>query len=111
MSKPTWHGPTARPDQGPLGEGGSETYVYAFHLARDGDPEAKAEFIARWELPAAEYAARGGRVAVERAVDQQRRAWARLVRTRHLEGSVIVIKTRGFRRSVWQVPMAGSFPT
>lgn len=103
-SRAPWHGPTARPDQGPLPEGGSETYVYSFVLVRAGQAEGKGENLATWELMPSEYAARGGRQGVDLQVEQQRKSWARLARSKGFDGSVIVIKRRGFRRSQWAVP-------
>lgn len=99
-----WRAPTARPEQGPLPEGGSETYVYTFVLVRDGQDEGKGERLATWELMPEEYARRGGRVGVERAVETQRRQWARQARVKNEPGSVIVIKRRGYRRALWAVP-------
>jgi hypothetical protein len=99
-----WHGPTARREQGPLPEGGSETYVYTFVLVRPGQEEGKGETLATVELMPSEYAARGGRRSVEQQVEVERKAWARLARTKGFDGSVIVIKRRGFRRSMWAVP-------
>ena len=107
MSKSRWYGPSARPEQGPLPEGGGESYVYAFYFLRSGQPEGSGEEMARLELTPEEYRAQGGRRGVARLIDQQRRAWANQVRYAHLEGSVIVVKTRGVRKRIWAagVPM------
>lgn len=102
-----WYGPSARPDQGPLPEGGSETYAYTFVFVRPGQPEGSGETIATWELTPDEYRRRGGRQGVEHQVAVQRKAWARLARAQRLEGSVIVIKRRGYRRAQWAVPASG----
>lgn len=102
-----WRAPSARPEQGPLPEGGAETYVYRFLLVRDGQPEGKGFLLARWELEPREYARLGGRACVEREVDNQRRAWARLARSTGEQGSVIVVKMRGYRRALWPAGAPG----
>lgn len=104
MSRARWHGPSALADQGPLPEGGSETFVLTFVYVRPGQPEGKGETLARWELTPEEYQRQGGRQGMRQQAENQRKAWARLLRARGFEGSVLIIKRRGFRRALWAVP-------
>lgn len=110
MSKPggRWRARHARKDQGPLPEGGSETYVYSLFHVPEGRADTEGELLLRIELTPEQYLESGGRRGVDAMIEAQRRSWARLARTKGHPGSVIVTKTRGYRRSVWQVPMATS---